>query len=60
MRCDGRRIIAGTRGADTDRQSNSAEHDKRSRLIRELAKLDWREEQEMAEEGLGDESWPTL
>ena len=29
-----------------------------TRLARELAKLDRAEEQRMAEEGLGDESWP--
>ena len=35
-----------------------AEREKRTRLARELAKLDRAEEQGMAEEGLGDESWP--
>jgi Arc/MetJ-type ribon-helix-helix transcriptional regulator len=34
------------------------EREKRSRLARELAKLDRGEEQRLAEEGLGDESWP--
>jgi len=34
------------------------EREKRSRLARELAKLDRAEEQRLAEEGLGDESWP--
>ena len=34
------------------------ERDKRKRLARELAKLDRAEEQRMAEEGLGDASWP--
>lgn len=33
-----------------------SEREKRTRLARELAKLDHREEQRMAEEGLGD-SW---
>lgn len=33
--------------------------DKRSRLVRELNKLDRIEESRLAEEGLGDESWPT-
>lgn len=36
------------------------ERDKRSRLARELAKLDKKEEQQLAEEGLGDESWPAF
>lgn len=35
-----------------------AEQEKRTRLMRELAKLNRREEQELAEEGIGDESWP--
>ncbi|MGH8244875.1 MAG: ribbon-helix-helix domain-containing protein [Gammaproteobacteria bacterium] len=35
-----------------------AEREKRTRLGRELAKLDRAAEQQMAEEGLGDESWP--
>jgi Arc/MetJ-type ribon-helix-helix transcriptional regulator len=34
------------------------EREKRSRLARELAKLDPKEERRMAEEGLGDRSWP--
>jgi len=34
------------------------ERDKRSRLVRELNKLDRAEESRLAEEGLGDESWP--
>ena len=37
-----------------------AEREKRTRLARELAKLDRRQEQRMAEEGLGDSSWPTF
>jgi Arc/MetJ-type ribon-helix-helix transcriptional regulator len=37
-----------------------AEKEKRTRLKRELAKLDRREEQRLAEEGLGDSSWPTF
>lgn len=36
-----------------------SEREKRTRLARELAKLDRREEQRMAEEGLGD-SWATF
>jgi len=36
-----------------------SEREKRTRLDRELAKLDRKEEQKMAEEGLGDTSWPT-
>jgi Arc/MetJ-type ribon-helix-helix transcriptional regulator len=36
-----------------------AEHGKRTRLARELSKLDHVEESRLAEEGLGDESWPT-
>jgi Arc/MetJ-type ribon-helix-helix transcriptional regulator len=35
-----------------------ARRHKRGRLALEAAKLDPREEQELAEEGLGDESWP--
>ena len=34
------------------------EREKRSRLARELAKLDPQEEKRMAEEGLGDSTWP--
>lgn len=34
------------------------EREKRGRLARELAKLNRRDEQRLAEEGLGDESWP--
>ena len=37
-----------------------AEREKRTRLARELAKLDPAEEQSMAEEGLGDNSWPAF
>jgi predicted ABC-class ATPase len=35
-----------------------SDREKRTRLARELAKLDRSEEQRLAEEGLGDESWP--
>jgi len=35
------------------------EKEKRNRLARELAKMDRAAEQRMAEEGIGDESWPT-
>ena len=35
-----------------------SERDKRSRLARELKKLDRIEEQGLAEEGIGDSSWP--
>ena len=35
-----------------------AAREKRSRLARELSKIDRNEEQRMAEEGLGDASWP--
>ena len=35
-----------------------AEQDKRSRLARELKKLDRAAEQRLAEEGIGDSSWP--
>jgi len=34
------------------------EREKRRRLARELAKLDVKAEQWMAEEGIGDEAWP--
>jgi Arc/MetJ-type ribon-helix-helix transcriptional regulator len=37
-----------------------AEREKRTRLARELAKLDREEEQRLAEEGLGDASWPAF
>ncbi len=33
-------------------------HDRRARLSRELAKLDPEEEQQLAEENLGDVPWP--
>jgi Arc/MetJ-type ribon-helix-helix transcriptional regulator len=36
------------------------EREKRSRLARELAKLDPAEEKKLAEEGLGDSSWPAF
>ena len=35
-----------------------SEREKRSRLARELAKLNLQEEKRMAEEGLGHASWP--
>jgi Arc/MetJ-type ribon-helix-helix transcriptional regulator len=35
-----------------------SEREQRSRLVRELAKLDPREEKHLAEEGLGDRAWP--
>jgi Arc/MetJ-type ribon-helix-helix transcriptional regulator len=35
------------------------EREKRLRLAREIAKLNPKEEQQLAEEGLGDSSWPT-
>jgi hypothetical protein len=34
------------------------EREKRTRLARELAKLDPKEERQLAEERLGDEPWP--
>jgi Arc/MetJ-type ribon-helix-helix transcriptional regulator len=34
------------------------EREKRTRLARELAKIDPREERQLAEEGLGDSTWP--
>ena len=37
-----------------------SEREKRTRLERELANLDRKEEQKMAEEGLGDTAWPTF
>lgn len=37
-----------------------AEREKRTRLARELAKLDRSEEQRLADEGLGDASWPAF
>ncbi len=37
-----------------------AEREKRTRLARELAKLNPAEEQKMAEEGLGDAAWPAF
>jgi Arc/MetJ-type ribon-helix-helix transcriptional regulator len=36
------------------------EREKRTRLARELSKLDRKEEQRMADEGLGDASWPAF
>ncbi|MCL5746536.1 MAG: ribbon-helix-helix domain-containing protein [Acidobacteria bacterium] len=35
-----------------------AERDRRTRLVRELAKLNPKEERRLAEDGLGDSSWP--
>jgi Arc/MetJ-type ribon-helix-helix transcriptional regulator len=35
-----------------------SEREKRTRLARELAKIDPREEIQLAEQGLGDQSWP--
>lgn len=34
------------------------EHEKRTRLVRELAKIDPQEERRLAEQGLGDRAWP--
>lgn len=34
------------------------EREKRTRLARELAKIDPKEERQMAEQGLGDDAWP--
>jgi Arc/MetJ-type ribon-helix-helix transcriptional regulator len=34
------------------------EREKRTRLARELAKLDPHEEKQLAEEGIGDNTWP--
>jgi Arc/MetJ-type ribon-helix-helix transcriptional regulator len=35
-----------------------SEREKRTRLARELAKIDPREEMQLAEQGLGDQAWP--
>lgn len=35
-----------------------SEREKRTRLERELAKIDPREEKQLAEQGLGDAAWP--
>jgi hypothetical protein len=35
-----------------------SEREKRTRLVRELAKLDPKHEKRLAEEGLGDNAWP--
>jgi Arc/MetJ-type ribon-helix-helix transcriptional regulator len=35
-----------------------SEREKRTRLARELSKLDPQEERQLAEQGLGDSSWP--
>ena len=35
-----------------------SEREKRTRLVRELAKIDPQEEKQMAEQGLGDRAWP--
>jgi Arc/MetJ-type ribon-helix-helix transcriptional regulator len=35
-----------------------SEREKRTRLVRELAKIDPQEEKQMAEQGLGDSAWP--
>jgi Arc/MetJ-type ribon-helix-helix transcriptional regulator len=36
------------------------EREKRTRLARELSKMDRKKEQRIAEEGLGDSSWPAF
>jgi len=36
------------------------ERERRTRLARELSKLNRQEERQMAEEGIGDSSWPKL
>ena len=35
-----------------------SEREKRTRLVRELAKIDPKEEKQLAEQGLGDRAWP--
>ena len=35
-----------------------SEREKRTRLARELAKIDPKEEMQLAEQGLGDQAWP--
>jgi Arc/MetJ-type ribon-helix-helix transcriptional regulator len=35
-----------------------SEREKRTRLARELARIDPKEEKQLAEEGLGDSAWP--
>jgi hypothetical protein len=35
-----------------------SEREKRTRLARELAKIDPKEEKQLAEQGLGDRAWP--
>jgi Arc/MetJ-type ribon-helix-helix transcriptional regulator len=35
-----------------------SEREKRTRLAREIAKLDPKEEKQLAEQGLGDRAWP--
>ena len=44
--------------ADLDRSFGERRYPNLSRLAWELAKLDPQEEKQMAEEGLGDASWP--
>jgi Arc/MetJ-type ribon-helix-helix transcriptional regulator len=34
------------------------EREKRTRLVRELARIDPKEEKQLAEQGLGDRAWP--
>jgi hypothetical protein len=34
-----------------------SEREKRTRLVRELAKIDPKEEKQLAEQGLGDRTW---
>ena len=36
-----------------------SEREKRTRLVRELAKIDPKEEKQLAEQGLDDRTWPT-
>jgi Arc/MetJ-type ribon-helix-helix transcriptional regulator len=35
-----------------------SEREKRTRLVRELGKIDPKEEKQLAEQGLGDRAWP--
>ena len=35
-----------------------SEREKRTRLVRELARIDPKEEKQLAEQGLGDSAWP--
>lgn len=64
MFCHTERVVQKKTVADLDRSralqsavNLLSEREKRTRLTRELAKIDPQEEKQMAEQGLGDRAW---